>query len=122
MQNVQMQKSTSAHRQWNSLEQGGAGYSGMCTTATSSSNFIRKKEKLYSIVNHKNRIKLVARQISLGLTDSREGLSPPLQEIQLGLQPSIPPPFPLPMLSGVAKPGPGRARPDQYYARPGQSE
>jgi len=24
--------------------------------------------------------------------------------------------------SGVAKPGPGRARPDQYYARPGQSE
>ena len=26
------------------------------------------------------------------------------------------------LISGVAKPGPGRARPDQYYARHGQSE
>ena len=41
MQNVpEMQKSTSAHKQWNNLEQGGAG---MCTIATLSSNFTKER-------------------------------------------------------------------------------
>jgi len=66
MQNIpEMQKSTSAHRQWNSLEQGGAG---MCTIATSSSNYMKERKiilisKPYASAKFKNRIKLVARQI-----------------------------------------------------------
>jgi len=62
------------HRQWKSLEQGGAG---MCTIANLSSNYTKENyiqvsaSKQHASVKFKNRINLVARQILNSQTSER---------------------------------------------------